>query len=1037
MRWPSFLLALALTVGTVSVPAYVYGQAAAEHRRFLEALKSREYYDTAVEYLDMLASDPSCPPEIKETLDYEAGVALVSAAQSTRIPQAREQNLAAAVARLEKFVSEHPKHSLASAARAQLGQVLIEKAKAILADIEGKPAEEQKRLRTESRKYVQEAKSYFDAFEKESRDRAKQFQDKKIDSKDEALLRERDLAYADYLKARMFSMGALYQMAQTYGPDEKERTELLKQAAKEYENFYDTYKDYSAGFFARFYQGVCHQELGQDKEAIDIFKETLTVPGEAPELQRLRTEALARLIRIYRKQKNHSEVVATAISWEESARPELRNTEWGQDILYNAALSAIELAKAAEDQKDSRAAQQYKAIARRFLESVGRSAGPLQVQAQTKLGELVGTEAIEQGPITSFADGKSRGDAAWARFIAAIAKLQEGEADAEQTRAEATQARNQAIEAYRGAIAVYKNESAEELNLVRYYLIFLYWDAEMYEHAAVLGEFLARHYPQAAGAARAGEIAVKAYRSLFTQARQRNEDAGFELQQMRDITQYVLSQWPTQPEAGECVLTLLESLLDLDQFEEAQAFLSQMPEDSPSRARGELRVGQVLWMRYAKLLSSQTSEATNKQEADRFLQQARTYFESGLKRLRSSGQPQVDYFLEYSLLLLCQLYLNGGQTEQAIAILEDPAIGPLALIRQGHSAVQLPQYQEEVFKLALRAYVGAQQLDKAFEVRDQLEKLVAGSGDTAAAQRLAMVYVALGRQLEEQLRQLRNEGNTAEVGKLLQGFTSFLDAIQQKSEGMDFRTLNWVAETFLGLAKGLDPGGPEVPKEAVEYYTKALQTYVQLIKRCEAEPGFGPEDAPLYLRVRMAAVLRGLRLYDKALEAVLYVIDKQGKENRLDAQIEAAQIYQEWAEQPGKEQYYDYAIRGGYEKNGRYLIWGWGGIARRVGSDYKRFEEVFHQARYNIALCRMKLAQKASGAKRDSLLREAEADIRRTYLLYPSMGGKEWYAKYDQLLRTIQQLQGEKNPLGLKAFEQKNQPSTVSLSKQKATSSSD
>ncbi|WP_157732094.1 hypothetical protein [Thermogutta terrifontis] len=996
------------------------------HRRFLEALKLRGYFDTAVEYLDMLAGDPSCPPELKEMIDYEAGKALLGAAQASRVAQTREQLLTAAVARLKKFVQEHPQHPAVPEATAEMAQALIERAKGLLATTEGKSDQEAEPARMEARKLIEQARQEFEVFKKAAYDRAKEFENKVIDRANAALVKERDEARATYLKSLIYSVGALYQLAQTYPPSSKERSDLLKQAAAEYEKIFNKYQNYAAGIYARFYEGICYQELGQDMQAADIFKETLTVPGDSPEVQRLRTEALARLIQIYRKNNNHQAAVEAAVQWEESVRPDVRDSEWGLNLLYEAALSALELAQAADKAKDARSAQQHRATARRFLEIVSRAPGPRRLDAQSKLAELTGVqENLSVQDVQTYADAKARGELAWGRFLGLMAQLQKGEGDAKQLRDEATKARDLAITFYRKALGLYKNQPLEEVNLMRFQMVFLLWDAGRYEDAAVLGEFLARRYPQSAGSQKAAEIAVKALRNLFIEARKHGQPADAELSQMQSLAEYVLSQWPDQPESGECVLTLLESFLDLDQLEEAKAFLNRLPENSPSRARAELRIGQVLWMQYAKAATGR-EEGTAQADTQALLADAQKYLEQGVQRIRANTQGvTVDYFLEYSVWLLAQLYVNTGRTDDAIKPLEDPTIGPLALMRSNHSAVSLPKFKEEILKTALRAYVGAQNLEKAFQIRDELEKLVAGSNDAEATRRLTLVYVGLGRQLEEQLTRLRNEGKTEEVDKVLKGFTAFLEAIQERSESVDFRALNWVAETFLGLAKGLDPGGPTVPEQAKEYYTKAMRTYLELIDKCQKDPQFGPPDATTALKVRLASALRGLRLYDKALAIIINVIDKEGKENRLDAQLEAAQIYQEWAEQPGKEEYYEYAIRGGYEKNGRYLIWGWGGIARRVAVNYAKYQDIFHQARYNLALCRFKLAQKQTGPKRQELLKQAVLDIQRTYLLYPEMGGKEWYARYDKLARTIQQMLGEKSPQGLRAFEGETKAKTT------------
>ncbi|GIX01507.1 MAG: hypothetical protein KatS3mg112_0444 [Thermogutta sp.] len=157
---------------------------------------------------------------------------------------------------------------------------------------------------------------------------------------------------------------------------------------------------------------------------------------------------------------------------------------------------------------------------------------------------------------------------------------------------------------------------------------------------------------------------------------------------MESLTEYVLSQWPDQPESGECVLTLLESFLDLDQLEEAKAFLNRLPENSPSRARAELRIGQVLWMQYAKAATSR-EEGAAREDTQGLLAEAQKYLEQGVQRIRASSQGvTVDYFLEYSVWLLAQLYVNTGRTDDAIKLLEDPTIGPLA------SDAQQPQRSE-------------------------------------------------------------------------------------------------------------------------------------------------------------------------------------------------------------------------------------------------------------------------------------------------------------------------------------------------------
>jgi len=108
-----------------------------------------------------------------------------------------------------------------------------------------------------------------------------------------------------------------------------------------------------------------------------------------------------------------------------------------------------------------------------------------------------------------------------------------------------------------------------------------------------------------------------------------------------------------------------------------------------------------------------------------------------------------------------------------------------------------------------------------------------------------------------------------------------------------------------------------------------------------------------------------------------------------------------------------WGIHVGEQVDGRYLVWGWNGIANRVVSR-EEYRPIFHEARYNIALCRTRLAQVKTGGERAELLKQAELDITRTYQLYPKMGGPEWFEKYDALLKAIRKFRNQPNPKGLR-----------------------
>ncbi len=234
-----------------------------------------------------------------------------------------------------------------------------------------------------------------------------------------------------------------------------------------------------------------------------------------------------------------------------------------------------------------------------------------------------------------------------------------------------------------------------------------------------------------------------------------------------------------------------------------------------------------------------------------------------------------------------------------------------------------------------------------------------------------------------------------------------------------FAGLAWTAEKFAALGAASDPGGDKIPTEATDDYRKAAVVYRTILKACKADPHFAPQPAAVYtIQIHLAHCLRQLGKYAEGMDLLVDVLGHQN--NLLDAQREAAQTVQAWAAE--KPDYYIVAIRGGHkvekgDGSEAYLVWGWGGIARRVQFN-PSYRDIFHEARYNLALCRAKYAMTESGRRRTELLDQANNDITVVYRLYPAMGGKAWYDRYDSLLKNIQKQLGVE-AVGLKGVDVK------------------
>ena len=217
----------------------------------------------------------------------------------------------------------------------------------------------------------------------------------------------------------------------------------------------------------------------------------------------------------------------------------------------------------------------------------------------------------------------------------------------------------------------------------------------------------------------------------------------------------------------------------------------------------------------------------------------------------------------------------------------------------------------------------------------------------------------------------------------------------------------------------MDSAEGKPPAEAADYYQRAADVYRKIIAASRADEKYAPQPATAAaLQISLARCLRRLGKYEEALNALVEVLAV--RENRIDAQREAAQTYQAWGEEAPDN--FLLAIHGGrrIERPGGAavnLVWGWGGIARKVQFN-ESLQDVFNEARYNLALCRMKYGLGKSDPERTDMLRQAEQDILVVQRLRPDVGGKKWYDKYDGLLRKIQQSLGVKaDEQGLKAAE--------------------
>jgi len=1015
-------------IGLAGVAAWVLAVATCvaveQWQPFLERLRQAQMYDQALAYLDRMAASPWCPPELKEALDYEAGVTLIAQSRTLGSPMARAEALDAAHARLSAFLASHRDHSAAAGAALQLVNVLVERGRMKTTEA-GRPAvspAERDRLLEEARSHFVDARRELASQEQRLLEVLKGLPKGLIDPRERQLREKRDQVQLDLRQARITLAAVIYEQATAHPIGTQDRTALLAEAADRFAALYEKYG--AKAPYALMRLGQCRKELGQYKQAMEAFDELLEQEGDEGPIRDLKTMALILAIQTVLESKD--EKPSDAIQRYEAWKRAVPRTESSPEALsahFFAARAYLEAARARKAKDPARRTLANQA--REALEFVARFPGDHRRDAKLALLDpIFGKPELDETEPVDFTEARDRGLIAFER--ARMAELQirteprESAKNQARLQREIAEGQASAEKYYRMALGMVTPETpAEDVNAVRYHLSILYLNAKRYYDAAVMGEFLANRYPQSTMARPGARVALGALAQLYNAAAPGPARTAAHAR-MVAAADAITSRWPTSPEAGDAQATLVQIAIVEGRLEAAREYLARLPAEAPGRGLAELRVGRALWDTFLRTPEPKEPAEPTPPQADHppgspaqrqaMLDEARRLLADGLAKLPEGTQ--ADTTLLAAVLSLVQIQLRDGHPEQAVELLENGKFGPVTLAEARHPAAAGPQTAQAIYQTALRAYVAAGRLEKAEKAMNALEKAV-GTGDTAAASTLTQIYVALGRELQRSLDELRQEGKTREMSKVADGFELFLNRIAQREAGNTFHSLLWVAQTYAEMAAGFDTGGTPPPKEAKKYYEKAAEVYQKILDRAKTDKEFLPAGSAWSVEVGLATCRRRLGQYKEALDQLVAVLVE--RDRMIDAQIQAAYTYQQWAATPGNARYYQFAIQGGQARqvDGQRVnvVWGWGKIAKMVGR-WPKYADLFHEARYNLALCRFEYALTLSGAEKKSTLRQAERDITVTAMLYPKMGGPAWRDKYDALLKKIQGLLGQ-TPAGL------------------------
>jgi Tetratricopeptide repeat len=1023
------------------------GRAGEPAQAFLEALRERNYFDMALEYLATAENNPAIPASFKATILYEKGTTLVQGAKFQRDSALREQQLDEAQKVLQQFVTAQPGSLYAIAARSELGTVMINRAENRVEKAKKATPAETATLHKQARELYEQGGKVFADLVEELRAKLKTYPAALDEKKEAKKAEERDRYRQDFLQAQLLGAATREAIADAMAKDSKEWTATLTAAADAYKKIYEDYRTRIAGLYARMYQGRCFQKMGKHKEATALFNELLANPDSPDAFRTLKMKVMSLAVDSWIAQQLYPEIVDRAGKIIEAARP----SEERSDEMVAMRMAVARACKAYADQlkaKNPRDAEIRRLMrtGRTYVTYLTKFPNDYQEAARRLLPEFVGGDAetatARPDPKT-FVDAKNAAKDAIDGMqtanlllktlpgrLATLKPAERGEVQKQLEEAKTNSAKGQtdAMHYCRLALKLADTETdINDLNLVRYLLCYLLYSEKSYFDSIVIGDFLAKRYPDSQGARQCAKIVLASYVNLYAESA--SEDKEFETHEIVAMADFIVKKWPDQPEADEALNTLIPFMIRAGKLDQALAYLGKIPTESPQRGGAELKTGQALWASYlsnskqirdwengVQPLPEGTDMAAEKKELEDLKSRARKTLSDGVERMRQTGE--ASKVLATAVLSLAQIYVDTNEAEQAVKLLEDPKIGALTLVENDDPSVQDEGIAEETYKTALRANISSlargsstkETIEKARRLMDSLKKRM--MENPQGQQMLVAIYVSLARDLQQQME----IADPAAKKALGVGFETFLKEVA--ADATELNVLNWVGDTYLGMGESFGTTLRSLTPESKSYFLKAGETYQKILDKGKNDTTFLPPAMATSIRIKLAKAKKYIGDYIAARDILELIL--KATPTMLPAQLEAAKLYQDWGGTgKGQQDNYHRAIVGARPdkaKNDKNTIWGWGEIARMTANN-AQFKEQFYDARYNLALCRYQYAlAQVDAKKKTDLLKLAKSDIALTAGLYPELGGEEKRKQYDNLLKNIQKSLGEPTD-GLRALQ--------------------
>jgi hypothetical protein len=947
-----FVWALASGLALASVTS---APAADLHFELLNGLRKQGYGDMAVNYLRNIEQAQKIPDDLKETFDLELARSMQVAAQFSENVDEAERLRLETRAQLDKFLKEHPTHAEAALAYDTYGVLSLGIGNSAIKQsaIQKDPARKAELLAQakaafeEARPRFAEAAKQFQAKYEALKKAAQEEQPSRVKKSAKRLVNDLLLAEDDWVNSR-FNLAMIdYHVARTY-PDLKqpEAKALLQKADKALDVIWHAYSDQPPGLPAHHWTARINEELGNHQKAIDIYDEvTANEPEEgreiSPYMMQFFAENFLYRTRLQAKLGKFDDLILEAEDWLD------RNSARKCDAYYGVMLEVAQVHVAnAEKLPDEGEKKKLLSKVMRTLRDVKNANSSYQsdiLLLLRKYSSAAGEESMEAGTFDE------------AVALADVAIENQEYAEAAKLFGRALELKDQ-------------EKNQDRLQQVEYFLAQTQLQAGDAAASFALANQFAREKKEAKLAPQAAVLAINAALSLCATSTDRPAAE----KQLNDVVDYTIQTWPNRAEADDARIALGRLKMTQGDLPAAIAALEKVNPASDRYAQTQSLIGQSHWRIY--LNAKRTGKVDDAAKDHRTKGQA--LMEQALAAVSKSTTPADEYVASESRLHLGELFLEGAQPDQAIAML-----APLESKIRTASPASLDITQLRTLVAAVGAHVAKKDMVSAKASGDLL--LLSGQDIPP----VNTVLSNIARQLREGYKAELAKVQEAENGSIEQ-ITAAREAVDRSKAAIDEFLGKLITRQQLSLPEliAIGDGAGEIGNSVL-----AKQAYQRVLDTGNALPEKTPQVQAALIRVQSAFVglLRASGEYEEAMKQVEELIQSAPK--ALDPQIERARILQGMAE---KSETPDPAKWAAATK-------AWSDL-RVMYSRATKKPPVYYEVVLNAATCLAGQARTAANEAAGSEFRkQALSLLKSTMALAPALSGPDMVANYTSLIEEL------------------------------------